>query len=352
MSGPASIETILTVDRLDVTFKGRRAHQKVRAVVDVSFAVRQGETFGVIGESGSGKSTIGRTIVCLERPSAGRILHFGKDPFQMSSRELRRHRRSFQIVFQDPNAALDPRMTILDSVREPLDVAGIGRPSERRMKALAMLDRVALSEELALRYPHEISGGQKQRANIARALVLHPDLIVCDEVVAALDVSIQADMLNLFADLQREFGLTYVFISHDLRVVAHISDRVAVMYAGKLVELASAEMLMDRPLHPYTQALLSAEPEPRVSEAGDRRRVVLKGEIPSPLSPPPGCRFHTRCPIAQPECAFREPEWREFEPGRFVACHYAGTRLSASEGSARDGSDLDSAAAGHDPVTR
>jgi peptide/nickel transport system ATP-binding protein len=350
MSGPAPSETILTVDRLDVTFKGRRRHQKVRAVVDVSFAVRQGETFGVIGESGSGKSTVGRAIVCLARPSAGRILHSGRDPFQLSSSELRRHRRAFQIVFQDPNAALDPRMTILESVREPLDIAGIGRPSERRLKALAMLDRVALSEELALRYPHEISGGQKQRANIARALVLQPRLIVCDEVVAALDVSIQADMLNLFADLQREFGLTYVFISHDLRVVAHISDRVAVMYAGKLVELAAAEMLMDRPLHPYTQALLSAEPEPRVSDAGDRRRIVLKGEIPSPLAPPPGCRFHTRCPIAQAECASLEPEWREFEPGRFVACHYAGTQLSASKRSAQEASDLKTASVKRDPV--
>jgi oligopeptide/dipeptide ABC transporter ATP-binding protein len=320
-------EPILVVDRLDVTFKGRRRHQKVKAVVEVSFQVRPGETFGLIGESGSGKSTVGRAIVCLVRPSAGRILHFGKDPFQLSASELRRHRRAFQIVFQDPNAALDPRMTILDSVREPLDVAGIGRPGERRATALAMLDRVALSEELALRYPHEISGGQKQRANIARALVLEPRLIVCDEVVAALDVSIQADMLNLFADLQREFGLTYVFISHDLRVVAHISDRVAVMYAGKLVELAPAEQLMQRPLHPYTQALLSAEPEPRVADADSKRRIVLRGEIPSPLAPPPGCRFHTRCPIAQAECASREPAWQEFEPGRFVACHYAGSPI-------------------------
>jgi oligopeptide/dipeptide ABC transporter ATP-binding protein len=335
----ASGEPILTVDRLDVTFSGRRRHQKVRAVVGVSFAVQQGETFGVIGESGSGKSTLGRAIVCLVHPSAGRILHSGRDPFQLRRSELRRHRRSFQIVFQDPNAALDPRMTVLDSVREPLDVAGIGSPGERRRAALAMLDRVALSEELALRYPHELSGGQKQRANIARALVLRPRLIVCDEVVAALDVSIQADMLNLFADLQREFGLTYVFISHDLRVVAHISDRVAVMYAGKLAELAAAEALMKRPLHPYTQALLSAEPEPRVSEAGGKRRIILKGEIPSPLAPPPGCRFHTRCPIAKPECATREPEWREFEPGRFVACHYAGTRLSDSVGSAEHATD-------------
>jgi peptide/nickel transport system ATP-binding protein len=340
MSGAATgpiidpAEPILTVDRLDVTFPGRRRGQTVRAVVDVSFAVRPGETFGVIGESGSGKSTLGRAIVCLARPSAGRILHLGRDPFQLGAGGLRRHRRAFQIVFQDPNAALDPRMTILDSVREPLDVAGVGSRDERRAAALAMLDRVALSAELAQRYPHELSGGQKQRANIARALVMKPRLVVCDEVVAALDVSIQADMLNLFADLQRELGLTYVFISHDLRVVAHISDRVAVMYAGKLVELASAEVLMQRPLHPYTQALLSAEPEPRVPDAGATRRIVLKGEIPSPLAPPPGCRFHTRCPIAQPECAAREPEWREHEPGRYVACHYAGTRISAGERSA------------------
>jgi oligopeptide/dipeptide ABC transporter ATP-binding protein len=322
-----SDDPILTVDHLDVTFTGRRRHIKVKAVVDVSFAVRPGETFGVIGESGSGKSTLGRAVVCLLRPSGGQILHSGIDPFQLSSSELRQHRRSFQIVFQDPNAALDPRMTILESVCEPLEVASLGTSAERRRKALAILDRVALSEELADRYPHEISGGQKQRANIARALVLEPRLIVCDEVVAALDVSIQADMLNLFAELQREFGLTYLFISHDLRVVAHISDRVAVMYAGKLAELAPADQLMDAPLHPYTQALLSAEPEPKVPESGASRRIILKGEIPSPLAPPPGCRFHTRCPIAQAECATREPDWREVAAGHFVACHFAGQPL-------------------------
>jgi oligopeptide/dipeptide ABC transporter ATP-binding protein len=330
MSEAAASDAILTVDRLDVTFAGRRRHQKIKAVVDVSFEVRKGETFGVIGESGSGKSTLGRAVVCLLRPSAGTILHNGTNPFQLGREELRRHRRSFQIVFQDPNAALDPRMTVLESVREPLDVASLGTSAERRRKALDMLDRVALSEEFAHRYPHEISGGQKQRVNIARALVLEPRLIVCDEVVAALDVSIQADMLNLFADLQRDFGLTYLFISHDLRVVAHISDRVAVMYAGRLVELAPAEPLMRAPLHPYTQALLSAEPEPRVPDGGSKR-IILKGEIPSPLAPPPGCRFHTRCPIAQPKCATLEPPWQEFAPGRFVACHFAGTPLPAQE---------------------
>ncbi len=314
---------ILTVENLDISFPGRRRHQQVRAVDGVGFKVAQGETFGVIGESGSGKSTLGRCVVCLTRPTAGSVRHFDRDPFALPARELRAHRRGFQIIFQDPNAALDPRMTILESVREPLDVAGIGSAGERRARALAMLDRVALAPELAQRYPHEISGGQKQRANIARALVLEPKLIVCDEVVAALDVSIQADMLNLFADLQREFDLTYLFISHDLRVVAHVSDRVAVMYFGKIVELGPAGSVMAAPLHPYTQALLSAEPEPVPARLRNRQRIILKGEIPSALAPPSGCRFHTRCPIARPECAQREPEWREVAPDRFVACHFA-----------------------------
>jgi len=318
------VSDILTVEDLDIAFSARQRHRFIRAVDGVGFRVAQGETFGVIGESGSGKSTLGRCIVCLVRPTSGRILHDGADPFLLNAAELRRHRRSFQIIFQDPNAALDPRMTILESVREPLDVAGIGSSDERRRRALAMLDRVALSLELANRYPHEISGGQKQRANIARALVLEPRLIVCDEVVAALDVSIQADMLNLFAELQREFSLTYVFISHDLRVVAHVSDRVAVMYFGKLVELGPAQALMAEPLHPYTQALLSAEPEPAPSHRRNRERIILKGEIPSPLAPPSGCRFHTRCPLAVAECAAREPEWREIAPGHFAACHFAG----------------------------
>jgi peptide/nickel transport system ATP-binding protein len=318
------VTDILTVDELEIAFPARQRHQFIRAVDGVGFRVAQGETFGVIGESGSGKSTLGRCIVCLVRPTSGRVLHDGEDPFALNANELRRHRRGFQIIFQDPNAALDPRMTILDSVREPLDVAGIGSSQDRQRRALAMLDRVALSAELAGRYPHEISGGQKQRANIARALVLEPRLIVCDEVVAALDVSIQADMLNLFAELQREFSLTYVFISHDLRVVAHVSDRVAVMYFGKLVELGPAQALMVAPLHPYTQALLSAEPEPVPARLRSKRRIILQGEIPSALAPPSGCRFHTRCPLAVAECSAREPEWREITPGHFAACHFAG----------------------------
>ena len=321
---------ILSVENLEIAFAGRRRGQTVKAVDNVGFKVLKGETFGVIGESGSGKSTLGRSIVCLLAPTAGRILHFGKDPFAMSGAELRQHRRSFQIIFQDPNSALDPRMTILESVREPLNVAGIGSGEERNRKAIAMIDRVALAPELANRYPHEISGGQKQRANIARALVLEPTLIVCDEVVAALDVSIQADMLNLFADLQRDFDLTYVFISHDLRVVAHVSDRVAVMYFGKIVELGPADGLMAKPLHPYTQALMSAEPEPVPIHLRHKQRVILKGEIPSAFDPPAGCRFHTRCPIAVERCIKEEPEFREIEPGRFAACHFAGQPVPAT----------------------
>lgn len=323
MSVAGEAEEILRVEALEIAFPGRRRDQVIKAVDKVGFTVRKGETFGVIGESGSGKSTLGRCVVCLVPPTGGSLLHFGRNPFALNTADLRRHRRSFQIIFQDPNAALDPRMTILDSVREPLDVAGIGTAEERRRRALTMLDRVALTPELAQRFPHEISGGQKQRANIARALVLEPTLIVCDEVVAALDVSIQADMLNLFADLQREFALTYVFISHDLRVVAHVSDRVAVMYFGKIVELGPADALMAAPLHPYTQALLSAEPEPVPAHLRNKQRTILKGEIPSALAPPSGCRFHTRCPLAVAECAQREPEWREIAPGHFAACHFA-----------------------------
>jgi oligopeptide/dipeptide ABC transporter ATP-binding protein len=316
-------QDMLLVEELEVTFPGRRRNQLVRAVDKVSFKVRHGETFGVIGESGSGKSTLGRCVACLIRPSGGKVLHDGVDPFALRSADLRARRRSFQMIFQDPNAALDPRMTILESVREPLDVAGIGTAEERERKARAMLDRVALGTQLVARYPHEISGGQKQRACIARALVLEPRLIVCDEVVAALDVSIQAEMLNLFADLQREFSLTYLFISHDLRVVAHVSDRVVVMYCGKLMEMGPAGAVMSSPLHPYTEALLSAEPEPVPAHLRNKRRIILEGEIPSPLSPPTGCRFHTRCPRAEPKCAREEPQWRELSPGRFVACHFA-----------------------------
>lgn len=320
------------VDKLSVTFGS--AARPIRAVDGVSFDVARGEIFGVIGESGSGKSTLGRCMVCLLTPSGGEVLHDDINPFKLSRRELNRHRRKYQIVSQDPNAAFDPRMTILQSVTEPLNIAGEGSRAERRAKAYAMLDRVALSPELANRYPHELSGGQKQRANIARALMLDPSVIVCDEVVAALDVSIQADMLNLFARLQEELGLTYVFISHDLRVVSHISDRVAVMYFGKIVEFGPAQDVIDTPLHPYTAALRSAEPE--ITALGDeaRKRIILQGEIPSAINPPSGCRFHTRCPRMRDVCRSQEPLQRELLPGRFVACHFAEEMLrdGGSEG--------------------
>jgi len=321
---PKSEHSLVSVDDLRVHFPVGRRGETVKAVDGVSFAVHAGETFGVIGESGSGKSTLGRALIMLNRPTSGRLLLDGQDPHVLSSRELRRRRKDFQAVFQDPNAALNPRMTIADSVGEPLDIQGGLTSAERERAVLEALDHAGLGADFARRYPHELSGGQKQRVNIARVLTLRPRLIVCDEVVAALDVSIQADILNLFARLQSEFGLTYVFITHDLGVVSHISDRIAVMYLGKFMELADAEALARQPLHPYTQALLSAEPSPLPAHMRQGERIVLRGEIPSPVAPPSGCRFRTRCQYAQPQCAAQEPEWRQAMPGRWVACHFAG----------------------------
>jgi oligopeptide/dipeptide ABC transporter ATP-binding protein len=318
------VSALVEAADLRVHFSTSGGSETVKAVDGVSFAIRSGETFGVIGESGSGKSTLGRAVVCLLKPTAGTLKLDATDPYALSGAAFRKNRRDYQIVFQDPNAALNPRMKIRDSVREPLDILGAGTRAERNARALAVLDRVGLRAEFAERYPHELSGGQKQRVNIARVLTLRPKLVVCDEVVAALDVSIQADMLNLFADLQREFGLTYLFITHDLGVVSHISDRIAVMYLGKFVELAAADDIADRPLHPYTEALLSAEPVPVPSHLRGDDRIVLEGEIPSPISPPSGCRFRTRCHFAREICASTEPAWREVEPDRFVACHFAG----------------------------
>jgi oligopeptide/dipeptide ABC transporter ATP-binding protein len=319
------MKPLLEVSDLRVHFSTSGGTETVKAVDGVSFAMKRGETFGIIGESGSGKSTLGRAVVCLLKPTAGGLKLDDTDPYSQSGAAFRRNRRDYQIVFQDPNAALNPRMRIRDSVREPLDILGEGTRAERNARAIEVLDRVGLRAEFAERYPHELSGGQKQRVNIARVLTLRPKLVVCDEVVAALDVSIQADMLNLFADLQREFGLTYLFITHDLGVVSHISDRIAVMYLGKFVELAAADDIAERPMHPYTEALLSAEPVPLPSRLRTDERIVLQGEIPSPISPPSGCRFRTRCPFAEEICASTEPEWREIKPGRFVACHFAGT---------------------------
>lgn len=322
-AGEPKLDPIVSVRDLEVRFQTSDRRATVKAVDGVNFDVRRGETFGIIGESGSGKTTIGRALVFLLKPTAGAILHDGVDPQGLPARLFRSHRRDYQIIFQDPNAALNPRMTILSSVLEPLQLARAGTRAERLARAREAMDRVGLPQEIGERYPHQLSGGQKQRVIIARALTLRPKLIVCDEVVAALDMSIRGDVLNLFAELQRDLGLTYVFITHDLSVVSHISDRIAVMYLGRFVELGPTEDVSGQPLHPYTQALLSAEPLPLPSTMRRDRRIILQGEIPSPIDPPSGCRFRTRCPIAQPVCTEQPPDWRELVPGHWVACHFA-----------------------------
>jgi oligopeptide/dipeptide ABC transporter ATP-binding protein len=320
-ASPSPSNDILSARDVRVHYPvGRR--QQLKALDGVTFAVSPGETFGIIGESGSGKSTLGRTLVCLEKPTSGQVLHRDADPFALPERALRRHRREFQIIFQDPNAALDPRRTILQSVREPLDVQNEGSRVERWERSLLLIERVGLSRDQADRYPHELSGGQKQRANIARALVLRPSAIICDEVVAALDLSIQSAVLNLFVELQREYGLTYVFITHDLSVVSHISDRLAVMYLGRFMELGPVDAVTESPRHPYTQALLAAEPVALPRSMRTPERVLPMGEIPSPINPPSGCRFRTRCPYANELCTSMEPEWRQLTVGHWVACHY------------------------------
>ncbi|HEY0182066.1 MAG TPA: oligopeptide/dipeptide ABC transporter ATP-binding protein [Rhodopila sp.] len=302
----------------------------VKAVDGVDMKVRAGDTFGVIGESGSGKSTLGRALVGLVRPTAGSIHHRSVDSATVSRSARQSMRRDRQIIFQDPHAALNPRMRILDSVSEPLIIAGETRRAAEA-RAYAMLDRVGLEAHFAARYPHELSGGQKSRVNIARTLTLEPKLLVCDEIVAALDVSIQAEILNLLARLQRDMGLTYVFITHDLGVVGHVSDRIAVMYLGVFVEVGPAQRIVSRPLHPYTEALLSAEPEPYPSDLRRGERIILKGDIPSPVNPPAGCRFHTRCRYAREICARERPALREQEPGHEVACHFAGDLALAEQ---------------------
>lgn len=295
----------------------------VKAVDDVSFSVKQGETLGLVGESGCGKSTTGRSLLRLIEPTAGEVIFNGTNITALKPEEMRKMRRDMQIVFQDPFASLNPRHNVEKILEEPLIVHGVTDADERRRRVRDMLEVVGLSSYHAQRYPHQFSGGQRQRIGIARALMLNPKLIVADEPVSALDVSIQSQVLNLMQDLQRELGLTYLFIAHDLSVVRHISDRVGVMYLGRIVELTTSEQLYRGPLHPYTQALLSAVPTPDPDVK--RERIILQGDLPSPANPPSGCTFHTRCPHVKEECRTVRPAFRDVGGGHFVACHLHNT---------------------------
>lgn len=291
----------------------------VKAVDGISFHILEGETLGLVGESGCGKSTLGRVLLRLEEPTAGRIFYRGNDVLLWDKRQLKGLRKEVQMIFQDPQSSLDPRMTIGDSIGEAMLIHGVESDQERLERVKELLKQVGLEPEHAIRYPHEFSGGQKQRIGIARALAVNPKLIVADEPVSALDVSVQAQILNLITDLQRQFGLSYLFIAHDLSVIGHISDRIAVMYLGKIVELADRKQLFDNPLHPYTEALLSAIliPDPHQK----RTRILLPGEVPSPVAPPLGCHFHTRCPKIMKICSQEEPRLRLLETGHLVSCH-------------------------------
>lgn len=297
----------------------RRRVGDVKAVDDVSFTLGRGETLGIVGESGCGKSTTGRIIMRIYDPTAGRIVFDGQDITSLRGGQLRALRKNFQMVFQDPYSSLNPRMSVGTLIAEPMIVNRMGTRAQVRDRVVSLLETVGLSPEARLRYPHEFSGGQRQRIAIARALALRPKLIVADEAVSALDVSIQAQILNLLADLRKEFGLSYVFISHNLAVVKHVSDRVGVMYLGRMAEIAPKSLLYANPMHPYTQALLSAAPEPR--RHARRERIILTGDVPSPARPPSGCAFHTRCPKVMDVCRAERPMLRDYGGGQFVACH-------------------------------
>jgi len=322
----SSDEALVEVQHLVKYFPVRagllqRVVNQVKAVDDVSFFVRKGETLGLVGESGCGKTTVGRTMIRLIEPTGGSVRFDNKDVFKLKPKDLKIVRRDMQIIFQDPYASLDPRVPIGESVMEGLHIHHIGTKRERVDIMLETLKKVGLEDYHARRYPHEFSGGQRQRIGIARALALRPRFIICDEPVSALDVSIQSQVLNILKDLQTEFGLTYLFIAHNLSVVEHVSDRVAVMYLGKMVELATREEIYRKPLHPYTLALMSAIPipNPRLK----RERTILKGDVPSPLNPPKGCRFHPRCPVAMEICSQEEPQFKELLPDHWVACWVA-----------------------------
>ncbi len=320
MSNFAEKDVILEVSHLKKYFPVAGGHQ-LKAVDDVSFSIHRGETFGLVGESGCGKSTIGRTLVKLYEPTAGKILFEGRDITRFNAAERREYARAAQMIFQDPYASLDPRMTVGDIIGEGIDIHGLCSGEERQRVIYDCLEKVGLSKEHASRFPHEFSGGQRQRIGIARSLAINPRFIVCDEPISALDVSIQAQVVNLLEELQKDMGLTYLFIAHDLSMVKNISDRVCVMYFGGIMELAESQELYREPKHPYTRALFSAIPVADPDYEKERRRIVLEGDVPSPVNPPAGCKFSGRCKYAKPICREAAPELRELSPGHFCACH-------------------------------